>query len=55
MRLTRWSSRSTEKSGSKGKYSRGYGKGSAAANPDKWKPRTPAQERRHEKLPRNWR
>lgn len=38
-----------EKSGSKGKAGRGYSKGKASANPDKYKPRTEAQARREER------
>lgn len=44
-----------EKSGSKGKPGRGYGKGKASSNPDKYKPRTAAQARREErKVDRFW-
>lgn len=44
-----------EQSGSKGKPGRGYGKGKAYSNPDKYKPRTKAQARREErKVDRFW-
>lgn len=55
MRLIGWLAQGLQKSGSKGKRGRGYGKGSAATNPDKWKPRTSAQARRSSKTPRTWR
>lgn len=55
MRLIGWLFRGLAKSGSKGRPGRGYGKGSAASNPDKWKPRTAAQARRQSKVPRTWR
>lgn len=38
-----------EKSGSTGKSGRGYGKGKASSNPDKYKPRTEAQAKRESK------
>lgn len=38
-----------DKSGSKGKPGRGFGKGSAASNPNKYKPRTEAQQRRQDR------
>ena len=41
-------SKKKEPSGSKGKPGRGYEKGSAASNPDKYKARTEAQEKRGE-------
>lgn len=37
------------KSGSKGTYGKGYGKGSAATNERKYTPRTEAQARREER------
>jgi hypothetical protein len=55
MRLIGWLAQGLQKSGSKGKPGRGYGKGSAATNLDKWKPRTAAQARRSSKTPRTWR
>lgn len=55
MRLIGWLFRGLAKSGTKGRPGRGYGKGSAATNPDKWKPRTAAQARRDSKTPRTWR
>ena len=38
-----------EKSGSKGAYGKGYGKGSAATNERNYTPRTEAQARREER------
>ena len=44
-----------DKSGSNGKSGRGYEKGKASSNPDKYKPRTEAQARREErKADRFW-
>ena len=47
-------SKKKEPSGSKGKPGRGFGKGSAASNPDKYKPRTVAQEKRADKKLDKW-
>jgi hypothetical protein len=38
-----------EKSGSKGSYGKGYGKGSASSNERKYQPRTEAQARRDDR------
>lgn len=48
-----WFSKSSDsksdKSGSAGKSGRGYEKGKASTNPDKYKPRTEAQAKREER------
>lgn len=47
-------SKKKEPSGSKGKPGRGYEKGSATSNPDKYKARTEAQEKREDKKLKKW-
>ncbi|MEY8837561.1 hypothetical protein AB9K41_00825 [Cribrihabitans sp. XS_ASV171] len=43
-----------EKSGTPGKHGRGFGKGSAATNPDKHSPRTEAQKNRQDRELDRW-
>ena len=43
-----------DKDGSKGKPGRGFGKGSAAKNPDKYTPRTKAQSDRQDRKLGKW-
>lgn len=48
------STKGKDSSGSPGKPGRGYGKGSASTNSDKWNARTPAQKARAERAVDNW-
>jgi hypothetical protein len=43
-----------EKSGTPGKYGQGFRKGSAATNPNKYKPRTEAQAQRQAREVDKW-
>lgn len=51
---TEKSSSGKDKSGSKGAFGKGYGKGSASSNSSKWVARTDAQQARSDKAVKSW-